>query len=95
MEVDELPLKLEVIRFLLIYLGIGGQIVVALVAQAYNAVVIYRMKGLAVEDSIAESIKTLSVLAQLLDLHGGLRLFVEVAFEFGQFLVAGLPYEIA
>ena len=87
-EMHELPLEAEVV-------GEGGKIEIALLAQVDDAVLIDLVELPTVKDTVAKGKEALLVPAQLLDLRSRLGLFVEETLQFDEFLLTGLPDEVA
>jgi len=94
-EMHELPLEAEVVGVLLINPREGGKIEIALLAQVDDAVLIDLVELPTVKDTVAKGKEALLVPAQLLDLRSRLGLFVEETLQFDEFLLTGLPDEVA
>lgn len=94
-EMHELPLEAEIVDVLLINPREGGKIEIALLAQVDDAVLIDLVELPTVKDTVAKGKEALLVPAQLLDLRSRLGLFVEETLQFDEFLLTGLPDEVA
>lgn len=94
-EMHKLTLEAEIVGVLLINLGESWQVVVALFAQMYDAVFINFAELPSIIDAVAKGIKAFLVLAKLLDLGCRLGLFIEETLQFDEFLLTGLPDEVA
>ena len=91
----KLTLEAEIVGVLLINLGESWQVVVALFAQMYDAVFINFAELPSIIDAVAKGIKAFLVPAKLLDLGCRLGLFIEETLQFDEFLLTGLPDEVA
>lgn len=94
-EMDKLTLEAKIVGVLLVNPGEGGQVVVALFALMDDAVLIDLAEMSVAVDAVAEGIEAFLIPTELLNLGCRLGLLVEETLQFDEFLLAGLPDEVA